>query len=460
MRKSKSPLSARTMFLCIVSLFILSATTNAQLRQRHITGVNISPEITNYLEHLPSGYNLPANASKKYPMIIYWKGLFDYSVSDVCIKGIPQKIESYVFPEVVTYNGTQYSFIVITPMYVSGGTSAADVEATINYMVNRYRIDRNRIYMTGISKGASLCYEYVNASSVYAKKIAAIAPLAPCLPLNWNGANNVVNTQMHLWGLHNPLDLVCNVINTTSSVNAVTSINPNPVLARYTLTPTNWSPDSHDIFWIPYEPSYTTPESDNKNMYDWFIQYSQNVVLPVSLKDFTARLNQGKVKLEWITSAENNSGTFTVERAGRDMKFTTLTTLDASGYSSAEHKYEAFDNSPQNGMNFYRLAQTDRDGKTQYFEVRRVLNGKQVTSVVVAPNPVRNNITVFVNVEKAQKLTLSLIDAHGRTIRSVERQYREGLQEIFINAEDLAPGNYLLKVKGASINTVEKLLKL
>ena len=343
-------LQGRSMPLCLLIVLCTAVTlqTKSQVNQRHVTGVNILAEINNYLEYLPPGYNLPANAGKKYPLIIYWKGLFDYGVTEIMVKGIPQKIESGVFPTSVTYNGVQYSFIVITPNYVGGGCGAWDVDAMINYAYSHYRIDRNRVYMTGISKGASLCYEYINANLDFAKKVAAIAPLAPCTGLSWQGGTNVVIEQIHVWGLHNPNDVTCSPAATTGSIANVNLQNPTqPVLAKYTLTPTTWSPDPHDIFWIPYEPSYNTPESGGKNMYEWFIQFSQNAALPVSLKDFSARLTSGKVKLDWTTSAENNSSFFAVQRAGKDMKFAEIARVNAAGYSGNDKKYQLTDAAPR-----------------------------------------------------------------------------------------------------------------
>lgn len=459
----KNLLCSRIMPLCL--LIVVCTTTNtstlqAQVRQRHVTGVNISAQINNYLEYLPAGYNLPANATKKYPLILYWKGLFDYGVSEIIVKGIPQKIESGVFPASVTYNGNTYSFIVLTPNYLGNGCSAWDVDAMINYAVQNYRVDRNRVYLTGISKGASLCYEYINASMDFAKKVAAIAPLAPCNGLSWTGGSYAVQEQIRVWGLHNPLDVVCNPAATTSSVSNVNSQNPTgPVLARYTFTPTTWSPDPHDIFWIPYEPGYTTPESGNKNMYDWFIQYSQNIALPVTLKDFTARLTAGKVKLDWITATEDNSSSFAIERAGKDMKFTEIARINAAGFSSQLKKYQYIDAAPLGDMSFYRLAQTDRDGKTQYFEIRRIFNGRQNTTIVVSPNPVKNRITAFVSVSQPQRISVTLMDMHGRILKQSQALYQEGLQEITLDATELATGSYLLQLKGASVNTVEKILK-
>ena len=110
-------------------------------------------------------------------------------------------------------------------------------------------------------------------------------------------------------------------------------------------------------------------------------------------------------------------------------------------------------------MSFYRLAQTDKDGQTQYFEIKRVYNGKRNASVIISPNPVRGNITAFVSISQPQKINVTLMDMHGRILKQSQSHYDEGLQEITIDAMQLAPGNYLLQLKGATVNTVEKVIK-
>ncbi|HYC28483.1 MAG TPA: hypothetical protein VEB42_06695, partial [Chitinophagaceae bacterium] len=223
MRKS---CSLPGMPLCLLLLLALVGTSSVQSqvhRQKEIRNVNISPQIHQYLEYLPIGYSDPANATRKYPLIIYWHGLYEATsytgggMDALYTKGLPQKIESSVFPESVTYNGVQYSYIVITPQYTDGSAGAWDVDATITYMLSKYRIDASRIYMTGISKGAGMCFGYPNASLEFAKKVAAIAPLAACEALSWGGATNVVNAKMHIWALHCPQDNICNAATSSGS---------------------------------------------------------------------------------------------------------------------------------------------------------------------------------------------------------------------------------------------------
>jgi hypothetical protein len=105
------------------------------------------------------------------------------------------------------------------------------------------------------------------------------------------------------------------------------------------------------------------------------------------------------------------------------------------------------------------LSLSDGDGKTQYFEVKRILNGKQLATVVIAPNPVREALTIFMNVDKAQRISITVTDMQGRLVKSLQQLYQEGLQEIKLPADNMMPGSYVVKVSGSSINAVEKISK-
>ncbi len=105
-------------------------------------------------------------------------------------------------------------------------------------------------------------------------------------------------------------------------------------------------------------------------MYQWFIQ-QQNAVLPVRLKSFTTTLINGKVELEWITSDEKNNASFTIERAGEDQNFVAIATIPGAGNNTGDKKYSYTDLNPLPDLSFYRLLQTDIDGKKKIFRSKK-----------------------------------------------------------------------------------------
>jgi len=280
-------------------------TSVAQYRQTARENVIVSSQVHGFWEFLPADYY--SNPSKKYPLIIYWHGVGEVgpgtlpSMESLLVKGVDQKIESLHFPDVVYNNGVPYSYIVLTPQYMNSGlVSVADVDAMVNYAIANYRIDRNRVYLTGISLGAWLCYAYAGSSPTYAQKLAGIVPLASCAGADWGQATTIAANNIAVWGIHCQFDVQCPPSNTTGWINVINSALGHPPTppAVYTLTEIMNTGDYHDIFWLTYEPDFVRAPTF-KNIYDWMITYSRNLALPVKLASFNAYMKNEDAFVDW-----------------------------------------------------------------------------------------------------------------------------------------------------------------
>jgi hypothetical protein len=122
--------------------------------------------------------------------------------------------------------------------------------------------------------------------------------------------------------------------------------------------------------------------------------------------------------------------------------------------------YEWVDERPLANISYYRLVQTDKDGKTTWFPIKKVLNRKQwVEHAMVSPNPFVESIGIFINVDKAQPVNLSIADMNGKMVRRVSGMYNEGTSEVRIDARDLPRGIYVLKIEGVSFSETKKIVK-
>ena len=90
-------------------------------------------------------------------------------------------------------------------------------------------------------------------------------------------------------------------------------------------------------------------------------------VLPVELLYFAPEVQTGRVMLHWQTGTETNSDYFTIERSRDLYAWEALGFADAAGNSSIPRDYSFSDHSPLDGLAYYRLKQTDLDGKSRYF---------------------------------------------------------------------------------------------
>ncbi|MBI3139575.1 MAG: T9SS type A sorting domain-containing protein [Sphingobacteriales bacterium] len=165
------------------------------------------------------------------------------------------------------------------------------------------------------------------------------------------------------------------------------------------------------------------------------------VTLPAVWGDFTAIARNNQVNLTWKTLQENNVSDFVVEYSTNGRDFSPLTTVAAAGNSSSVQQYQYTHNLPDvQRTNYYRIRQTDMDGKSAISAVRLVKFGKAgLVAVTALPNPVRDRLQLSV---QADHIRVVLTDLSGRTIET--RNLQPGNHEL--NMSQLAPGMYQLVV--------------
>ncbi len=94
--------------------------------------------------------------------------------------------------------------------------------------------------------------------------------------------------------------------------------------------------------------------------------------LPVTLTDFTARLEESSVRLRWTTASEINSDYFGIERSTDGQTYQPLGRRKAAGDSQTEQHYQYIDEGVANrlaGTVYYRLHMVDFDGSSEYSPV-------------------------------------------------------------------------------------------
>ena len=94
-------------------------------------------------------------------------------------------------------------------------------------------------------------------------------------------------------------------------------------------------------------------------------------VLPVTWKEFTAKLNGTRVDLSWTVDTELNTSYYEVQRSANSGPFITLATKTALGTNGSPRTYTYTDLYPK-AYNVYRIRAVDFDGKYSYSAYRGV----------------------------------------------------------------------------------------
>lgn len=438
---------------------------------------DVSPTIKSYMEYKPVDYN--TNPTKRYPLLIYIGGTGEMfqqpsgtqdSLCRVLNYSLPWRANVFHMPDYVTDPNTnqQYSYFMVMP-FVRYWEEQYNIDpgAMIDYMLANYpnRIDPSRIYLTAMSRGTDNIMGYVAYNANSARRIAAMVVVANCFPSNVGSptyneqVSNIANSNLKLWGISCSGDIPCTETYMQNWVNSVNGIRPGNAVFTYATFACDDQPGGsrHYAWNHAYDPDYR-PAPVNKNVYEWMIQFSQNALVPVRLKDWTARVDRGKVLLQWTTSEELLTKEFVIQRATPTGQFQDLYTVPAAISSSVEKNYSVTDDRPLAGQSLYRLVLRNQDGKEEFFPIKRItIPGKWIENVII-PNPIQDGtLSVYLNIQRAQKVFFRLIDMNGRVLREENQSMSIGISEKTINVGSLQKGMYIMQVNAEDFKITKKI---
>ncbi|MBI1835702.1 MAG: hypothetical protein HYR91_00400, partial [Flavobacteriia bacterium] len=121
------------------------------------------------------------------------------------------------------------------------------------------------------------------------------------------------------------------------------------------------------------------------------------VALPVELLSFEAKPYQGNVKVNWKTANELDNDFFNVERSFDGIDFNLICEVDGAGNSNHVISYFYIDNEFQKGVNYYRLRQTDFNGKTTLSKIVSIDMSKQTGGIVMTVNSLGQEVNETYN---------------------------------------------------------------
>ncbi|HPD53911.1 MAG TPA: T9SS type A sorting domain-containing protein, partial [Bacteroidia bacterium] len=183
--------------------------------------------------------------------------------------------------------------------------------------------------------------------------------------------------------------------------------------------------------------------------------YTTPTALPIELKSFDANPeSEGSVTLSWVTASEINNDYFTLERSTDGMHYSVINKQPGAGNSTTERYYSFTDTEPDDGDNFYRLTQTDYDGKFETFDpVHVYVKNKNASGAAIAnayPNPFSDRFEVNMKGVLDSRGELTLVNSGGVTIRSIPIGPDDiSRTQAFDNLEGLPSGLYILYLTDA-----------
>ena len=197
-----------------------------------------------YLLYLPDGYK--DDRSRRWPLVVFLHGAGERGddLNKVKLHGPPRYIAK----------GTSYPFILLAPQCPEKRWWDADVIlALLDRVAAAYRVDPDRVYLTGLSMGGFGTWE---AAATAPRRFAAIVPI--CGGGDPATAPKLVHTP--IWAFHGADDPVVPVARSRRMVDAVQAAGGDAKLTVY--------PDTgHDSWTRTYE---------DPRVFDWLLAHKRS----------------------------------------------------------------------------------------------------------------------------------------------------------------------------------------
>lgn len=408
-------------------------------------GVVTCPISNGYYEFLPQGYF--DNPTEKFPLIIFIPGIAELGngtteLSTVLRHGPANLINTGQWPAKFTVNGQDFKFIVITPQFTVNPWSG-HINTMLDYIIANYKVDIDRIYMSGFSLGGGAVWAYAGASTTYANRLAAIAPGAGALQPTASFCSNMAAANLPILALHNNADAVVPVSNTHYFVDNTNAAHiPTPIAQKIIY----YGIVGHDLthgFSLNLN-VYGYSGFADMNVYNWMLKSKRNIAaLPVKFTGFSVSKQNSRALVQWSTASEVNNQGFDVLRSANGSSWESIAFINSLGSNGASYTYT--DAQPLTGKNYYRIRQKDFDGKTSVSEIRFVDFQKQ-GYIQLAANPVQTELKLNtdLNFENAQ---LNIYNAGGQLIK---KELINGTGQISILLGIDNPGTYIAEIMNGS----------
>lgn len=197
----------------------------------------------NYLLYLPDGYE--TDKEKKWPLMIFLHGAGERG-DDL------EKVKAHGPPKLIA-QGKTFPMIVVSPQAPATPQFGWNIEvlnALLDDLISRYRIDEDRVYLTGLSMGGYGTWAWATANP---ERFAAIAPICG------GGQPRMARRlkDVPVWAFHGAKDPIVPLRETEVMIEELRKAGAEPRLTIY--------PDAEHDSW--------TATYDNPELYEWLLSH-------------------------------------------------------------------------------------------------------------------------------------------------------------------------------------------
>lgn len=182
--------------------------------------------------------------------------------------------------------------------------------------------------------------------------------------------------------------------------------------------------------------------------------------LPIDLMQFVAYTNENNVVIEWTTASEFNNDFFTLEKSYDGIHFEDFKIIEGMGSTSQASFYKEIDSETNASVLYYRLKQTDFDGKESYSDMIMVrMNESQELNIntIYFSN---DDLVLEVMSSKNERVQCNIFNMQGQLLYSEKLSVSAELNTIRLNTPSTRLSQvYVVQLLSNSKNIQRKVVK-
>lgn len=191
---------------------------------------------------------------------------------------------------------------------------------------------------------------------------------------------------------------------------------------------------------------------------EYHVYTNVQVVLPVTLINFSGVKNGNINSLTWTVATEKNLNYYEVERSDDGVSFTSIGKVTAQNKTTYSFNDENANTSL--AVQYYRLKMTDKDGQFSFSNIINIRREPSNWAISVTPNPYFGDLKVTINSPVQNTGTLIITDMAGKRLVKHELTISAGKNIINVNeGASLAKGTYILTLMSGGQSQSIKILK-
>ena len=175
-------------------------------------------------------------------------------------------------------------------------------------------------------------------------------------------------------------------------------------------------------------------------------------MLPIELISFKGNCFSDKKEITWETASETNNDFYTLEHSKDATEFTEIARENGAGTTTIHHYYSKLISEEENDFSYYRLQQTDYDGRFRYSDILflNCLNNKpDYSTIKLFPNPSSNQLNINFGFSIDGDYKLLVRNVLGQEIKMIDYSKNRS-EDIHFFIDDLPNGIYFLKIVDVS----------